>query len=208
MTGGMVHPAGDDGGVRFAAGPATPSCEANRTWRSKLSHRRPAPRLAPWSIAVLFGSNAVPARRFPAEAAAPPMRSTFLIVLLLGALIGTAEAHSEKPNTVVIHPGDVMYARFERTGTKLRLISATKQDDPQAQVVLHFGTWDKKNLSIGFEIENRFDRELTYQVETRITKINLWRTPPVVPVVEGKVAFEEWPVPLDEVAVFGFVLSK
>ena len=136
------------------------------------------------------------------------MRKFLLCLLCLGSWVAIASARSEKPNTVILHPGDVVYARFERKGRNLTLISATKEANDQAQIILRFGKWDRSTHEIGLVVENKFDRELTYRIDARVPSIGMHREPPVIPVVEGKISQESWPLPLEELAAFGFELSK
>jgi len=66
------------------------------------------------------------------------MKRLLLAVFFLVSLILPASA-SEKANTVLIHPGETVYARFETKGKKLKLVSYSKEKDEAAQVIFTMG---------------------------------------------------------------------
>jgi hypothetical protein len=130
-----------------------------------------------------------------------------LLLLLLLASLGTLDlGASEKPNTVLIHPGEVIYARFEQKGKKLKLVSAAKEKDEQAQVVLTLAPV-KKNTGTTLKVENKFAKELLYKAEMRSLTLKMHQPATVFPVVAGKMALEPLPPAIEEMALYGFELE-
>jgi hypothetical protein len=128
-----------------------------------------------------------------------------LIVLLILAPLGSIARASEKPNTVLIHPGEVIYARFAENGKKLKLLGTSKEDSTQAQLVLTMEKHDKDAL-FTLKLQNRFAKDLTYKVEIRLLTQNRHMPVTVYPVVTGKMSFDQIWAGTDEVAVYGFEL--
>ncbi|MES1167686.1 MAG: hypothetical protein ABUL61_00815, partial [Oleiharenicola lentus] len=71
------------------------------------------------------------------------MKRLLLAVFFVTSLILPAHA-KEKPNTVLIHPGETVYARFEAKGKKIKLLSVSKEPDAGAQVIFTFQPDPKK----------------------------------------------------------------
>ncbi|MEI6105765.1 MAG: hypothetical protein WCR49_02025 [Opitutae bacterium] len=131
---------------------------------------------------------------------------------LLGILLCTATLSAgEKANTVLIHPGEVIYARFTQSGIKLKLVKASKEKDEQAQMILTLDAKDPdktKNPMINLKVENNFDKDLIYKAQARSLTLNLHTMATVYPVVAGKMALVPLPPKVEEVAVFAFELEK
>ena len=136
------------------------------------------------------------------------MKCLLLVVCVLATLLLPANA-SEKANTVLVHPGDTIYARFEVKGQKLKLVGTSKEKDEGAQVVITLGPDPKKPTQLySLKLESKFPRDLLYKLQMRSKKRNLEMIIPVSPVVAGKVAFEQFPQLIDELALYDFKLEK
>ena len=134
------------------------------------------------------------------------MKRLLLAVFFLAALILPVSA-SEKANTVLIHPGETIYARFETKGKKLKLVRYSKEKDEAAQVIFTLGPDAKKPL-YNLKVENKLPLTLLYKSEARSIKRNLKFDSPMTPVVAGKVSFEIFPKVMEELAAYGFELEK
>jgi len=111
-------------------------------------------------------------------------------------------ARAEK-NSVVIHPGETVYARFEVKGKKIRLVSSSKEQDPAAQLIFTFD----KELTKGsrmLKVENKFPNDLLYKAEMRSLTLKHERRVNPTPVVGGKVGFDPYPPMVEELAFFDF----
>lgn len=131
----------------------------------------------------------------------------FLFALFFAASLTLPAQAKEKPNTVIIHPGEVVYARFEASGKKIKLAGFSKEKDESAQVVLSLLPDEKKPVNI-LKVENKFPRDLHYSLEMRslVRKQHFRRE--TIPVVAGKLALEFMPKEADELAVSDFKLEK
>jgi hypothetical protein len=114
----------------------------------------------------------------------------------------TTFAFAEK-NTVLIHPGETVYARFEVKGKKIRLVSSGMEKDDAAQVIFTFDK-DPTHGMRTLKIENKFPNDLIYKVEMRSLKLKHQRRVTPTPVVGRKVAFDPYPAVADELALFDF----
>lgn len=114
---------------------------------------------------------------------------------------------SERANTVLIHPGETRYARFAVNGTKLKLLSVTKEKDESAQIIVSLYP-DPENKGFILKVENRFKLDLDYSGELRSLKLDRRAAIPLPPVVAGRLALEPLPNLLEELALFGFKLEK
>lgn len=133
-------------------------------------------------------------------------RLLFLLLLFLGILNSFA---GERANTVLIHPGEVIYVRFTQNKLKLKVVSATKEKDEQAQVILSLTPGDvKKNEQATLKVTNKFPLELNYKVEARSLSQKLNAEMPAMPVVAQKISLEKFAPMIEEAALFGFVLKK
>ncbi len=134
------------------------------------------------------------------------MKRLILAVFFLTTLILPASA-ADKANAVLVHPGEVVYARFEAKGKKIKLVSFSKEKDEGAQVVFSLQLDAKKPVQV-LKVENKFNRDLTYKVEMRSLTRKQQFPVPVTPVVGGKVAFENFPLQAEELAAYDFQLEK
>ena len=134
------------------------------------------------------------------------MNRLFLALIFVCSSWLTATA-AEKANTVVVHLGEVIYARFEQKGTKIKLLATSKTKDEAAQVVMSLQREEKKPGLI-LKVENHFTRDLLYKVEMRSLTRKQRFPAPSSPVVAGKVALESFPPVVEEIAAFGFALEK
>lgn len=135
------------------------------------------------------------------------MKRLLLAVFFLASLLLPSTA-AEKANTVLIHPGETIYARFEPIGKKIRLVSYTKEKNEGAQIILTLGPDAKKPEFFSLKVENKFPQDLTYRLEMRSLTLKKKMNVPVTPVVTGKVAFELFPPQAEELALSGFQLEK
>lgn len=132
-------------------------------------------------------------------------RIPFTILLLLSLFLPVFA--SGKPNTVLIHPGEVVYVRFEQQGKKIKLQGFTTEKDPAAQVIFTFVKGTKDQLS-SLKIENLFSQDLTYKGEIRSSVLKKHFPAYVSPVVAKKVGYEKFPPVVDEFAAYDFQLVK
>ena len=136
------------------------------------------------------------------------MRKIFISLLFLGLLAVPGLARSEKANTVLIHPGETIYARFERKGRSLKLITASPVKDEAAQLIFQMSRWDREKSTITLQVENKFDKDLDYEAEMRLLKPYLHQPTPVSPIVAGKFGMESWSTIIQELALAGFKLEN
>ncbi len=132
-------------------------------------------------------------------------RSIYLFIALL-ALILTAHA-GEKAGTVVINPGEVVYARFEAKGKKIKLVSSSKVVDEGAQVIFTLLA-DEKKGGYSLKVENKFSQDLYYRAEMRSLTKDRKFAMPMTPVVAGKLALENYTKEVEQVAAYEFQLKK
>jgi hypothetical protein len=129
-----------------------------------------------------------------------------LLLLLLLTPFGPTLLAGEKANTVLIHPGETIYARFEQKGKKLKLLSAAKEADPSAQVIITF-TKGAKNALNPLKVENKFPHDLDYRAEARSLQLKKRRPVETFPVVGGKITLEDFTSVVEEVALYEFSLE-
>lgn len=124
-------------------------------------------------------------------------------LLCLFAFAGlTTFAFADK-NTVLVHPGETVYARFEVKGKKVRLIQAGKEKDDAAQVIFTFDKDVVKGMR-RLTLENKFPNDLIYKAEMRSLTLKHQRRVTTTPVVGGKIGYDLYPPVVDEVACFDF----
>lgn len=134
------------------------------------------------------------------------MKHTVLVFSALLALILPVQA-GERANTVLIHPGETVYARFEVKGKKLKLVSTTKARTEDAKVIFALLS-DEKKGGYSLKVENKYNRDLRYKVEMRSLTRKLKFSSTMTPVVAGKLAFESFPKEVEELAAFDFSLEE
>ena len=130
-----------------------------------------------------------------------------LIPLFLLATLALPARAAPKANTIVMHPGDVTYARFEASGKKIKLTAASKEKDERAQVIFTLSR-DAETLEVKLKVENRFPQDFLYAVQLRSLRLDRESRGEVSPVVGGKLAFETYPPLVDEVTLSGFKLER
>lgn len=133
------------------------------------------------------------------------MKRFFSLLSLL--LLIAVPAFADK-NTITIHPGETVYARFEVSGRKITLTSASTEKNESAQVVM---TFDQEIQKTGFrrlKIENKFPKDLVYKAEMRSIAGKHSARFKTTPIVGGKVGFDEYPPIVDEVAAYDFKLER
>ncbi len=135
-----------------------------------------------------------------------PMQRLLLAVLLAATLTLPVRA-GEKANTVIIHPGEVVYAHFEMKGKKIKLLGFSKEKDAGAQVIFTLQP-DEKKTNLMLKVENKFTQDLLYKVEMRSLTKKKKFSMPLTPVVGGKIALETLPIVVEELAAFEFQLEK
>jgi hypothetical protein len=136
------------------------------------------------------------------------MKRFFTALLLLACLSPWARA-ANTPNTLVIHPEETIYARFEVSAKKIKLINLSKEPDAEAQVVFYFHKDpDPKKKGNVLKVENRFSSDLFYTAEMRSLTLKQQFRAPVTPVVAGKVSYDSFPTQVEEIAAFDFKLDK
>jgi hypothetical protein len=134
------------------------------------------------------------------------------LLRLLTCLLGGSLAYgaTEKSNTVLIHPGETIYARFTQLGGKIKLVQTSKTLDPEAQVILTLEPTDptKKKLFLNLKVENKFSQDLIYKAQLRLLTENRKIMAPVYPVVAGKMSLVAFPPRVEEIAIFGYELER
>ena len=140
----------------------------------------------------------------PNNSLSQPMPKRLLLSFLLLCSL-TSVALAEK-NTVVLHPGDTAYVRFDVNGKKIRVGKVSKEPDDAAQVVFVFDA-EAKNFFRTLRVENKFSRDLTYKAEMRSVSRNHQMRGKPTPVVAGKLAFDTYPIVVEELALFDFKLE-
>ncbi len=127
----------------------------------------------------------------------------FLLSFLLLAALTTA-AYADK--SVVMHPGDTMYVRFDVKGTKIKLAHAGPEKDDAAQVIFSLSK-EVKEYTRTMKVENKFANDFVYKVEIRSLSLNHQMRVPTTPVVARKVAFDTYPMGVEELSLFDFKLE-
>jgi hypothetical protein len=131
------------------------------------------------------------------------MKRLLFFLLLVVSFNPLTLVAGDKANTVLIHPGETYYARFQQKGKKLKLLSATKEKDGNAQLVISLSTKNKEGEFI-LKLESAFGEDLIYKAIIRSKIINRHVTLPVYPIVGGKMGTVNLPGFVDEVELFEF----
>lgn len=135
------------------------------------------------------------------------LMNKFLSAVLLLACFAPLSHAAEKLKELVIRPGETIYARFETTRKKITLVKISKEPDSEAQVIFSLQREPEKR-ALKMTVDNKFPTDLSYQAEMR--SVTAKRKMPMrpTPVVGGKLAFENFPDVVEEVAAFDFKLLK
>jgi len=128
------------------------------------------------------------------------------IALVLVPFFLLAQENINKPDTVLIHPGETLYVTFQRTGDSLSLAHVGKDPDKAAQLIFTMAPF-KEIHGTSLKVENKFDKNLYYKAEIRLLSKNKRANTSVVPVIAGKMSFESWPYVIEELALTGFELK-
>jgi hypothetical protein len=131
----------------------------------------------------------------------------FLYAVLLLLCLSPISQAADKIGTLVIRPGETLYAHFDVSRKKIKLVSVSKETDPQAQAIFTL-TRDPKTTALNLKVDNKFSNDLSYRAEIRSKTRNLHTPFRTIPVVAGKVAFETLPPAVEEFAAFDFKLEK
>jgi hypothetical protein len=134
------------------------------------------------------------------------MKRILISLLFLATLCPLAVA-ADKLKDLTIRPGETIYARFEINGKKLKLVSASKEADSQAQVIFSLQPDTEKKIQ-KLRVENKLAKDLVYKAEIRSNSLGLRSPAPVTPVVAGKLSYETFPGPVEEVSAFDFKFPR
>jgi hypothetical protein len=134
------------------------------------------------------------------------MKRLLLSLLAAAALSPLALVAGERANTVLIHPGETVYAKFTQQGKKLTLVSTSKEKDETAQVIFTMPKTEA-NAASSLQVENKFAKDLVYKLEIRSLSLKRTSPLPVVSVVAGKLAREKLPPFIEELAAYAFKLE-
>jgi hypothetical protein len=135
------------------------------------------------------------------------MKRIVLLAVFLALSLAAPARAADKANSVLVHPGETVYARFEVKGKKIKLTGFSKEKDEAAQVIFSIQP-DAKKTGLVLKVENRFPQDLTYKMEMRSLTLKQHFVMPNSPVVAGKVSFENFPKLVEEVVAFDFRLEK
>jgi hypothetical protein len=135
------------------------------------------------------------------------MKRLFRSLLVISLLSPLALLAGEKANTVLLHPGEVVYAKFTQKGKKLTLVGTSKEKDETAQVILTMSKTAPAEAGL-LEVQNKLAQDLVYRLEIRSLTLKRRIILPVVPVVAGKLSREELPPYIEQMAVFAFELAR
>jgi hypothetical protein len=127
------------------------------------------------------------------------------IAVVLATFPLLAQENIERPEAVVIHPGETLYVTFQRTGDSLTLTRASKEVDKAAQLIIKMGPLKEIHGTM-LKVENKFDKNLYYKAEMHLTSQKKRANTSVVPVIAGTSSFESWPYMIEELALSGFEL--
>jgi len=126
-----------------------------------------------------------------------------LLFALFALCALTTFAFAADKNSVLIHPGETVYARFEVKGKKIRLVQAGKEKDDAAQVIFTFDKQAKEGMR-SLKVENKFPNDLIYKAEMRSLTLKHERRVNPTPVVGGKIAIDPYPIVVEQLAFFDF----
>ncbi len=129
-----------------------------------------------------------------------------LLIFLSAALGPLALVAGERANTVLIHPGETIYAKFTQKGKKLTLVGTSKEKDETAQVIFTLPKTAPQEGAV-LQVENKFAKDLVYKLEVRSLSLKRQAPLPVVSVVTGKLAREQLPPFIEELAAYAFKLE-
>jgi len=135
------------------------------------------------------------------------MKLLSFLLLVISCFVTSVSAVSEKPNTVLIHPGEDLFVCFDESTPGLKLISVSKEKTDKAQISLSMAVFDKENRIQLLVVKSSFSKNLFYKAEMRLLTKNRRMETSVVPVRANLSSFESWPHPIEELALYGFELK-
>lgn len=135
------------------------------------------------------------------------MRCFTILACLFFSLLAVAATPPDKPNTVLIHAGEVLYAVFDEANTGLKLVSTSKEKNDKAQLIITMARFDGEHKLQVLEVKSAFKKNLKYKAEMRLLSRNRRQETSVIPVRGGLSSFESWPHPIEELALYGFALD-
>ncbi|MBI2498265.1 MAG: hypothetical protein HYV75_10280 [Opitutae bacterium] len=135
------------------------------------------------------------------------MKRLLLSLLAASTLGPLAVGAGKKTNTVLIHPGETIYAKFTQKDRKLTLVGTSKEKDETAQLVFTMSKTAPGETS-SLQVVNKFAKDLVYKVEIRSLALKRQAPLMVVPVVAGKLAREQLPPHIEELAAYAFKLER
>ena len=127
------------------------------------------------------------------------------VAFILAPFFLLAQENTDKPDAVLIHPGETFYVTFQRTGDSLAIAKVSKDADKAAQLILKMGPLKEIHGTM-LTVQNNFDKNLYYKAEIRLLSKNKRANTSVVPVIARKQSFESWPYVIEELALSGFEL--
>jgi hypothetical protein len=130
-----------------------------------------------------------------------------LLTFLLLTLFSPFATAAGRLKDLTIRPGETVYARFEIDGKKLRLVSASREPDSQAQVIFSVQI-DTEKKTAKMRVDNKFPKDLIYKVVISAKSLGLRSPAEVAPVVAGKVSYETFPGAVEEVQAFDFKFPR
>lgn len=133
------------------------------------------------------------------------MKRLLLSLLALCAL--TVVASAADKDTVKVRPGETVYVQFEKSGKRMKLVNWSTEPNESAQVIATFEQEARGPLR-RLKMENKFPQDLVYKCELRSVTMKLTQRGRPTPVVGGKVAFDEYPSTVEELALFDFKLQR
>ena len=125
------------------------------------------------------------------------MKYLIILAFIFSPLLALADMPPEKPNTVLIHPGEELYVKFEESGTALKLVSVSKEKNDQAQLIMKMDPFDKKEGMLMLKVQSKFKKTMIYKAEMRLLSKNRRQETSVVPLLAGLMSFESWPHPIE-----------
>ena len=134
------------------------------------------------------------------------MKHTLFLILLVFPILLIAESEPERPSTVLIHPGEVLYALFDQSANVLKLVSVSKEKNEQAQLILTMG--DFKEGLLMLKAQSKFTSDLSYKAQMRMLSKNRRAETSMIPIRAGLSSFESWPHPIEELALYDFQLKQ
>lgn len=135
------------------------------------------------------------------------MKCVAVIALVLAPSFLLTQENIEKPDAVLIHPGETLYVTFQRTGDSLALEHVSKDADKAAQLIFKMAPLKQIHGTM-LQVQNKFDKNLYYKAEMRLLSKNKRGNTSVVPVIAGKVSFKSWPYVIEELALSAFELRS